>query len=185
MLFFSFSHVELFFNDYGFSISQGPLVVFFNWAVINLFITNSVYMFLFFLVSYRIHPQIFSFESGDMALGFHCAKFGNSQLTQNFFKIRMHMSFTIMGPLQLYTVYDFPIEQVWLFLGSTHTHDNWKICAPIAQNQLCRFQLFIFSLPILQEFLQSLNRFIFCFDFFLISQIIPVLLTYHLDFVTL
>ena len=48
MLFFSFSHVELFFNDYGFSISQGPLVVFFNWAVINLFITNSVYMFLFF-----------------------------------------------------------------------------------------------------------------------------------------
>ena len=50
MLFFSFSHVELFFNDYGFSISQGPLVVFFNWAVINLFITNSVYMFLFFFL---------------------------------------------------------------------------------------------------------------------------------------
>lgn len=55
----------------------------------------------------------------------------------------------LWGLFTLYTVYDFPIAQVWLFLGSTHTHDDWKICAPIAQNQLCRFQLFIFSLPIL------------------------------------
>ena len=66
----------------------------------------------------------------------------------------MHMSFFNYGASSCCTQLMISLlHKCGSLQGSTHTYDDWKISAPIAQNQLCRFQLFISSLPSLGIFL--------------------------------
>lgn len=132
------------------------------------FITNGGYMLLLFSGFIQdASIDFFSFESGDIALGFHLCKMSNSQLTQNFFKIRMHISFFDYGASSCCTQFmisllhkcgSFKVARSRMMTGrSVHLQHKINSVGYSSLFFLCQF---------FRNFCRAFNRFIFCLDFF-------------------